>query len=97
MNRIYLERGRCRLSVENLGRGFVWLDTGPHEPLIEAPDFIKTIERRQRLKIACPEEIAYRPGFIDIEQVARLAEPLAKNGYGRYLLRLVDDQRQSPR
>ena len=77
LNRIYLERGK--LSVEILGRGFAWLDTGTHESLIEASNFIETIEHRQGFKIACPEEIAYRSGFIDIEQMARLAEPLAKN------------------
>jgi glucose-1-phosphate thymidylyltransferase len=94
VNRAYLERGK--LSVEILGRGFAWLDTGTHESLIEASTFIQTIEHRQGFKIACPEEIAYHAGFIDIEQVARLAQPLAKNGYGHYLLRLVEDERGSP-
>lgn len=89
LNQIYLKRDK--LSVEILGRGFAWLDTGTHDAFIEASDFIKTIERRQGLKIACPEEIAYRAGFIDIKQLARLAEPLAHNGYGRYLLRLIED------
>ena len=94
INRAYLERGK--LSVEILGRGFAWLDTGTHKSLIAASIFIETIEQRQGFKIACPEEIAYHAGFIDIEQVARLAHPLAKNGYGRYLLRLVEDERRSP-
>ena len=93
LNRVYLERGK--LSVEILGRGYAWLDTGTHESLIEASNFIETIEHRQGFKIACPEEISYRSGFIDIEQMARLAEPLAKNNYGRYLLRLVEDERRS--
>jgi glucose-1-phosphate thymidylyltransferase len=92
VNRAYLERGK--LSVEILGRGFAWLDTGTHESLIEASTFIQTIEHRQGFKIACPEEIAYHAGFIDIEQVARLAKPLAKGSYGRYLTRLVEDERR---
>jgi glucose-1-phosphate thymidylyltransferase len=94
VNRAYLEHGK--LSIEILGRGFAWLDTGTHESLIEASTFIQTIEHRQGFKIACPEEIAYHAGFIDIEQVARLAQPLSKNRYGRYLLRLAEDERRSP-
>ena len=93
LNRVYLERGK--LSVEILGRGFAWLDTGTHESLVEASVFVETLEHRQGFKIACPEEIAYRLGFIDIQQMARLAEPLAKSGYGRYLQRLVEDEQQS--
>ncbi len=90
LNRAYLERGA--LAVETLGRGFAWLDTGTHESLIEASTFIQTIEHRQGFKIACPEEIAYREGFIDLAQLARLAGPLAKSAYGRYLERLVEDE-----
>jgi glucose-1-phosphate thymidylyltransferase len=90
VNRAYLARGT--LSVEMFGRGFAWLDTGTHEALIEASTFIQTIERRQGFKIACPEEIAYREGFIDLDQLARLAAPLAKSEYGRYLHHLVEDE-----
>ena len=89
LNRIYLERGQ--LNVEIMGRGYAWLDTGTHESLIEAGKFIETIEHRQGLKVACPEEIAYRKGFINAEQLEKLAQPLAKNGYGRYLQRLLKE------
>ncbi len=87
VNRWYLEAGE--LSVELLGRGFAWLDTGTHDSLMDAGQFVQTIERRQGLKIACIEEIAYRKGFIDREQLESLAEPLAKNDYGEYLLRVA--------
>ncbi|WP_111807385.1 glucose-1-phosphate thymidylyltransferase RfbA [Aeromonas allosaccharophila] len=88
VNSIYLEQGN--LSVAMMGRGYAWLDTGTHQSLIEASNFIQTIETRQGLKVACPEEIAYRKKFIDKEQVLRLAKPLSKNGYGQYLLRMVN-------
>lgn len=90
VNRVYLERKK--LSVEIMGRGFAWLDTGTHESLIEASNFIETIEHRQGLKVACPEEIAFRKGYIDAEQLHKLAQPLAKNGYGKYLLNLTNDR-----
>jgi glucose-1-phosphate thymidylyltransferase len=89
VNRAYLALGA--LDVEVMGRGFAWLDTGTHESLLQASSFIETLETRQGLKVACPEEIAYRAGWIDAAQLARLAQPLAKNGYGQYLLRLLDD------
>ena len=83
----YLHEGT--LTVERMGRGFAWLDTGTHDSLIEAGEFVRTIEKRQGLKIGCPEEVAYRRGFIDRAQLLRLAEPLMKTGYGHYLARLV--------
>ena len=85
INRRYLENDA--LNVELIGRGTAWLDTGTHDSLLEASQFIATIEKRQGLKISCPEEIAFRKGYIDITQLRRLAEPLAKSGYGRYLLK----------
>lgn len=87
INRLYMEQGN--LSVAMMGRGYAWLDTGTHHSLIEASNFIQTIEQRQGLKVSCPEEIAYRKGFIDKEQVKKLAAPLAKNEYGQYLLKMV--------
>lgn len=89
VNRQYLEWGDLTVSV--MGRGHAWLDTGTHESLLEASHFIETIERRQGLKIACPEEIAYRQGYITAEQVERLAEPLKKNAYGQYLLNMLKE------
>jgi len=89
LNRTYLERQQ--LIVEVMGRGYAWLDTGTHESLIDASNFIQTIERRQGLKVACPEEIAYRNGFINAEQLEKLAQPLSKNGYGQYLQRLLKE------
>ena len=74
-----------------MGRGMAWLDTGTHESLLEAGQFIATIENRQGLKVACPEEIAYRKGYIDAAKLAQLAQPLKKNAYGQYLLHLLDD------
>jgi glucose-1-phosphate thymidylyltransferase len=95
VNRAYLEQGT--LSVETLGRGFAWLDTGTQESLVEASTFIQAIEHRQGFKIACPEEIAYREGFIDIDQFERLAKRLATSDYGRYLERVIDEERQAAR
>ena len=89
VNKEYLSRGA--LSVELMGRGFAWLDTGTHESLLEASSFIATIEKRQNQKVACLEEIAYRMGYINKEQLAVLAQPLKKNQYGQYLLRLVSE------
>ncbi|CAN1516591.1 RfbA dTDP-glucose pyrophosphorylase [Methylophilaceae bacterium] len=90
LNRLYLEQNQ--LSVEIMGRGYAWLDTGTHESLIEASNFIQTIEHRQGLKVCCPEEIAYFKGYITAEQLQRLAQPLAKSAYGQYLLRLLSDR-----
>ena len=86
----YLRRDQLR--VEIMGRGMAWLDTGTHDSLLQAADFVKTIEERQGLKVACPEEIAYRMGYIDAEQVVRLAKPLKNNNYGQYLLELAEDE-----
>jgi glucose-1-phosphate thymidylyltransferase len=88
VNKEYLRRGKLR--VELLGRGFAWLDTGTHESLLEACNFIETIEKRQGLKVACIEEIAYCMGYIDKSQLRRLAEPLRQNGYGQYLLKIIN-------
>jgi glucose-1-phosphate thymidylyltransferase len=90
VNRTYLERGQ--LTVELMGRGMAWLDTGTHESLLEAGQFIATIENRQGLKVACPEEIAYRRGYIDAAKLEALAQPLKKNAYGQYLLRLLEEK-----
>ena len=87
INKVYLEKNK--LSVEVMGRGFAWLDTGTHETLLEASTFIETIEKRQNLKVACLEEISFRMGYITREQLVALAEPLKKNQYGQYLLRLA--------
>ena len=94
VNKRYLEAGA--LTVEVMGRGTAWLDTGTHESLLEASHFIETIEKRQGLKIACPEEIAFRLGWIDAAQVEKLAGPLAKNEYGRYLLRMLNERLIKP-
>src|SRR5450759_2586154 len=93
LNRRYLDAGT--LMLERLGRGYAWLDTGTHESLVEASNYVETIERRQGLKVCCPEEIAFTQGWIDAEQVLRLAAPLAKNGYGQYLQNLVKQDRTS--
>lgn len=89
LNRLYLEQGR--LNVEIMGRGYAWLDTGTHESLLDASQFIATLENRQGLKVACPEEIAYRQCWIDAAQLEALAQPLTKNGYGQYLLRILKE------
>jgi glucose-1-phosphate thymidylyltransferase len=87
LNRLYLEKGRLKVHI--LGRGFAWLDTGTHETLLEAGQFIQTIEKRQGMKVACPEEVAWRNGWIDDQRLADLAQPLMKNGYGQYLNSLL--------
>ena len=88
LNNLYLEEGS--LTVELLGRGYAWLDTGTHSAVLAASQFVKTIEDRQGLKIACPEEVAYQCGYIDARQVRNLAEPLRSSGYGEYLLSILD-------
>ena len=90
LNRLYLEQGK--LNVEIMGRGYAWLDTGTHESLLEASQFIATLENRQGLKVACPEEIAFRQKWIDAEQLERLAYPLTKNGYGKYLMQVLKEK-----
>ena len=89
VNRVYLERHA--LSVEVFGRGVAWLDTGTHDALLQASNFVETLEKRQGLKIACPEEIAYRLGYIDAEQLKALAVPLGKSDYGQYLYDILQD------
>jgi glucose-1-phosphate thymidylyltransferase len=91
VNLEYLRRGELRVEV--MGRGMAWLDAGTHESLLQSSNFIETLEQRQGLKIACPEEIAYRMGYVDAEQLQRLADPMKKNGYGRYLLELLAEAR----
>ena len=90
INNVYLTQGQ--LKVEIMGRGYAWLDTGTHDSLLEASQFIAALERRQGLKIACPEEIAYRQGWITAQDVARLAQPLAKSSYGQYLLKMLSEK-----
>ena len=92
LNRVYLERGE--LAVEIMGRGFAWIDTGTHASLLDAGNYVRIIEDRQGLKVACPEEIAWRQGFIDDVQLERIAAPLVKSGYGAYLLKLLDKPQQ---
>ena len=91
LNRLYLNENK--LNVEIMGRGYAWLDTGTHDSLLDAGQFIATIEHRQGLKVACPEEIAYRQKWIDNTQLERLAQPLSKNGYGQYLLRILNNEK----
>jgi glucose-1-phosphate thymidylyltransferase len=90
VNARYLQQGQ--LDVEIMGRGYAWLDTGTHDSLLDASQFIATLERRQGLKVACPEEVAFRAGWIDATQLEALAEPMRKNGYGQYLLRLLHER-----
>ena len=94
LNRLYLKRGQ--LNVQTMGRGYAWLDTGTHESMLEASHFIETIERRQGLKVSCPEEIAWRQNWIDDAQLECLAQPLAKNGYGQYLHGLLKEKTDAP-
>jgi len=89
INAAYLQAGT--LDVKTMGRGYAWLDTGTHESMLEASQFIATIEKRQGLKVACPEEIAFRMGYIDAEQLQQLAQPMKKNSYGQYLLQLINE------
>ena len=88
VNRVYLERGQ--LEVMRMGRGMAWLDTGTFDAMLEAAHFIQTLEKRQGLKVACPEEVAWKQRWIDREQVLRLAEPLRKSGYGDYLVNMIE-------
>ena len=90
LNRLYLEQGR--LTCEVMGRGMAWLDTGTHESLLEASQYIATIERRQGLKVACPEEIAFRQGWVTAADIEKLAAPMLKNGYGQYLMRMLSER-----
>lgn len=90
LNRIYLENGE--LTVEIMGRGTAWLDTGTHDSMLQASNFVQTVEKRQGLKIASPEEVAWRMGYINLEQLNELAKPLLKSGYGEYLMRIVDTE-----
>jgi len=90
LNRMYMDIGK--LNVEIMGRGYAWLDTGTHESLLDAGQFIATIEQRQGLKVACPEEIAFRKGWINAAQLEELAAPLRKNGYGQYLVRVLNEK-----
>ena len=90
VNAQYLRQGQ--LNVEIMGRGYAWLDTGTHDSLLEASQFIATLEKRQGLKVACPEEIAFRSGWIDAAQLEALARPMLKNGYGQYLMQIVKSQ-----
>jgi glucose-1-phosphate thymidylyltransferase len=90
VNRVYLEKSQ--LQVEVMGRGMAWLDTGTHDSLLDASQFIATLEKRQGLKVACPEEVAFRKRYINSEQLERLAEPMKKNEYGQYLLRLLQEK-----
>jgi glucose-1-phosphate thymidylyltransferase len=89
LNRVYLKKGKLR--VRSFGRGMAWLDTGTHDSMLDASMFIATLEKRQGLKIACPEEVAYRMGYISAAELASLATPLVKSGYGTYLLQILNE------
>ena len=94
LNKLYLKEGTLR--VETMGRGYAWLDTGTHESLLQAASYVETIQERQGLKVCCPEEIAYNLGYITVEQLQKLAQPLLKNDYGKYLMKIAERNKNDP-
>ena len=94
LNKLYLKEGTLR--VETMGRGYAWLDTGTHESLLQAASYVETIQERQGLKVCCPEEIAYNLGYITVEQLQKLAQPLLKNDYGKYLMKIAERNKNEP-